>query len=61
LFRKFKRVIESMPPHGMLVVHTSTAELYGRFSCKPSTTFNHQARGNEPSISRVPLEHAGEM
>ena len=37
------------------------AELYGRFTLKPSTVFNHQARGNEPSISRVPLEHAGEM
>jgi len=29
----FKRVIASMPPHGMLTIHTSTAELYGRLWC----------------------------
>ena len=35
-----------------------TTELYGRFALKPSTIFNHQARGNEPSISKQPLERA---
>ena len=51
------KVLERLTP----LLGRQAAELYGRFSCKPSTTFNHQARGNEPSISRVPLEHAGEM
>jgi hypothetical protein len=37
-----------------------TADLYARFALKPSTVFNHQARGNEPSISRAPLQHAAE-
>jgi hypothetical protein len=37
-----------------------TTELYGRFALKPSTVFNHQARGNEPSISKQPLERAAE-
>ena len=31
-----------------------------RFALKPSTVFNHQARGNEPSITREPLERAAE-
>jgi len=51
------KVLERLTP----LLGRQTSELFGRFSCKPSTTFNHQARGNEPSISRVPLEHAGEM
>merc|ERR1740139_332692 len=29
----FKRVIDSAPPYGMLVLHTSRAELYGRLWC----------------------------
>ena len=29
-----------------------TTELYGRFALKPSTVFNHQARGNKPSSNR---------
>ncbi|EOD12942.1 hypothetical protein EMIHUDRAFT_213202 [Emiliania huxleyi CCMP1516] len=45
------KVLERLTP----LLGRQAAELYGRFACKPSTTFNHQARGNEPSISRDAL------
>ena len=37
-----------------------TAELLGRFTLKAATALNHVARGCEPSVTREPLEYAGE-
>ena len=50
------KILEAFRPS----LGAQTTELYGRFALKPSTVFNHQARGNEPSISREPLERAAE-
>ena len=47
-----------MLEHLLPALGAQTTELYGRFTIKPSTAFNHQMRGNEPSISMEPLEHA---
>ena len=50
------KVLEAFVPD----LGNQTSELYGRFALKPSTVFNHQARGSEPSITRLPMEYAAE-
>ena len=52
------KVLEKLTPE----LGRQTAELLlGRFTLRASAAFNHVARGCEPSVTRVPLEHAGEM
>ena len=45
---------------GAVRVRVALRTLRAYFALKPSTIFNHQARGNEPSISKQPLERAAE-
>ena len=51
------KVLERLTPE----LGRQTAELLGRFTLRASAAFNHVARGCEPSVTRIPLEHAGEM
>ena len=50
------RVLEKLTP----ALGRQTAELLGRFTLKAATALNHVARGCEPSVTREPLEYAGE-
>ena len=49
------KVLERLTPE----LGRQTAELLGRFTLRASAAFNHVERGCEPSVTRVPLEHAG--
>merc|ERR1719277_1353432 len=43
----FKRVIDSNPPYGMMVIHTSRTELYGRLWCVYEV---HEAEGDKVPV-----------